>query len=852
MSFAATSLSPRGISGASHSVSTFDGRGRWRLRLVVVCVAFVLSFCPIARTQSYAFGTGAFPLAPGPTAIVSGDFNGDGRTDIAVADVNGVSVLLGRPNGTFSAKVDYSIGGSTPTGLAVGDMNGDGKLDLIVVANGLQILIGNGNGTFRPPASLPLSVTGPTAVVAGDFNSDGKWDLAVTANSSGGPAVAILLGAGNGAFGTETDYPVAGSNSIITGDFNRDGVADLAIGYSGGGADTVSLLLGKGDGSFNPYISTSVPGNGNDSLAAGDFNRDGKLDLVVSSFYSHPGGISVLLGNGDGTFATAVSYPSLNNDWGFTSAVAVGDFNGDGKLDVACTNYDGYDLSVFMGVGDGTFKSAVDYSASINPIGLVTGDFNGDGQEDIASAAGYGSLSQITVLIGKGDGTFTDPVNHAVPAYPYDIAVGDFNDDGKPDLVVDSFNDPGSISVLLGKGNGSFTSHKDTHIGVYPSVFATGDFNNDGKLDVVVSTDFLSTLLGNGDGTLQPPLNQTLPSVPSNFAAADFNLDGNLDIATCLQLTSGVSLFSGKGDGTFAAPVLIATGDNFSNLGPVFSADLNGDHKPDLAVNISANDGVSIGISILLGDGRGSFQSPRKILSGYSLLAIGDFNGDGKADLAVENQSSSIGIALGKGDGTFKSPTTYSVPGVLSFEHSVVGDFNGDGKLDLASVSSSTGTLTVLPGNGDGTFGQRIDYITESTPWSLAAADFGDGGLSLAAGSLGVGNSAFVSILASRPVDALYPSSLQFGSQKVGTTSSALTTTLYNSGGAPMTVDAISATSGYAQSNNCGTNLSVGSFCTISVTFTPAAPGNKQGKLNIKDSSSAKTKTIVLDGVGVK
>lgn len=356
----------------------------------------------------------------------------------------------------------------------------------------------------------------------------------------------------------------------------------------------------------------------------------------------------------------------------------------------------------------------------------------------------------------------------------------------------------------------------------------------------------LSTLLGNGNGTLQAPLNQNLSAAPSKFAVADFNLDGKLDLATCFQLTPGVSVFLGKGDGTFAAPVFFDAGGNTVNeIGPVLTADLNGDHRPDLVVSTYS------GISVLLGEGNGSFQPYHSVLPGYSLLGVGDFNGDGKPDLVVYSGTPFVGIALGNGDGTFKTPRSVYVP--MSVDRGLVGDFNGDGKLDFAFISLTYQTLSILPGNGDGTFGQRIDLPTENGPWSLTAADFtGSGGLDIALGIATLDNNGFVSIYPNRPVGALYPSSLQFGSQIIGTTSKVLTTKLYNSGGKPLAISAITTVGPYTQTHTCAASLAVGSSCTISVTFKPTTTGKQMGSLNVKDGATVKPQTIPLAGVGVK
>jgi len=822
-----------------------------KLRLVCVMTLVFSSVAAKAASASYAFGAGTFAVPSGPVAIATGDFNGDGRLDLVVSDGTGISILLGEPNGSFAPHVDYPTG-TTPAsgGVAVGDFNGDGKLDVVVIADpGFQMFFGNGDGTLQPSVGFELSVA-PTGLTVGDFNKDGNLDIAFAIGGSDKPLVAVVLSEGKGAFESEVDYATASSSSVTTADINGDGNLDLVIGgedpYSG-----VSVLIGKGNGKFQKYIATPVANYGCGALAVADLNNDGKADVVCGASDYYPGGVSVLLGNGDGRFSPAVFYP-IDPVGNGPNVVVIADFNGDGKKDIASANYDGTDTSVFLGNGDGTFKGAKNYPGSINPVGIVTGDFNGDGIEDIASVAGYNISAAVTILIGRGDGTFANHVNQTIPPAPYDVSAGDFNGDGKPDLVTDSFHQPGAVSTLLGNGKGGFVVDEDKNVANFPSFLVTGDFNGDAKLDVVIldsSTNGseISTLLGNGDGTLQAPLNQTVSSIPAGeFAAADFNRDGNLDLVICFQNSTGPSVLLGKGDGTFASPVFFNAGDTCGDPGSAFAADINDDDKPDVLVT------TYNGISVLLGKGNGSFSPYAAILPGYTLQGLGDFNGDGKLDLVVSGGAALAGIALGNGNGTFQPPQTVFVPAVLSLDHTVVGDFNGDGNLDLAFISESSQTLSILLGNGDGTFGERIDLPTESSPWSMAAADFkGDGGLDMAVASAIATNKGELSIFGNRPVGALYPGSLTFGSVTVKGTRT-LITELYNSGGGPLSITSISTTVGYSQTNTCGLTLSVGSSCEIRVTFKPTGAGELTGKLSIKDNATTKPQVVALSGTGVK
>jgi len=307
-------------------------------------------------------------------SVAVGDFNGDGKSDLAISDLgNEVSILLGDGNGTFQPAVYYGAG-SSPETVAVGDLNGDGKLDLVLAdynTNSVGVMLGRGDGTFQPVVSYAAG-PGIYSAAVGDFNGDGKLDV-VTANYHGNN-VSVLLGNGDGTLQTAVDYGTgSGPVWVSVADFNGDGKLDLAVANNSG---SVSVLLGNGDGTFQPAVNYALNG-GLVGVAVGDFNGDGKLDLAVAN---NSGRVSVMLGNGDGTFQAPVNYSASD-----PQSVTVGDFNGDGNLDLALTNSNGY-VSVMLGNGDGTFQAPVNYAVGAGPVSVATGDFNGDGKPDLAVA----------------------------------------------------------------------------------------------------------------------------------------------------------------------------------------------------------------------------------------------------------------------------------------------------------------------------------------------------------------------------------------------------------------------------------------------------------------------------------
>ena len=383
--------------------------------------------------------------------------------------------------------------------------------------------------------------------------------------------------AGAGAvFGGAQTYPAGfGASQSVAADFNGDGIADLAVvnpcnsSYCGSGYPSVAILIANGDGTFQAPVMYATGSYQPMSVAVGDFNGDGAADLVVASQCASSvscgiGQVSVLLGNGDGTFQAPVPYPAGT---GSSYFVVTGDFNGDGNLDLAVADQTSANsvVVIMLGNGDGTFQAPVSYSTGAPSAAfLAVGDFNNDGAADLA-VANAGTQDSVGILLGNGDGTFQTAVLYASGGvFASSVAVADFNGDSAPDLVVVngcatytnlsslSCSPSGSAAVLLGNGDGTFQPPVTYGSGGSEADFVTvADFNGDGNLDLVVgnlgpsagggSAGVVSLLLGNGDGTFQPAAAySTGGSSAASVSTGDFNGDGHPDLAVVNQCpTSG-------------------------------------------------------------------------------------------------------------------------------------------------------------------------------------------------------------------------------------------------------------------------------------------------------------------------
>jgi hypothetical protein len=351
----------------------------------------------------------------------------------------------------FAPAVAYNSG-VFPDFVAIGDLNGDGHPDVVLAGSDsgqVSVLLGNGDGTFQAPRTYNSGYAFSVAI--GDVNGDGYPDL-VVANGEAN-SVSVLLGNGDGTFQAAVPYSSGGVDavSVAIADVDGDGHPDVVVANecSGGcGGGSVSVLLGNGDGTFRMAGTYySGPGGNAGSVAVADVNNDGYPDLIVANYFW----VSVLLGNGDGTFQDAVPYV-----WGGenTNSVAVGDVNGDGRPDLVVGDFNGDTVSVLLGNGDGTFQAPATYSSGgYMAYSVAIADVNGDGYADLA-VANFES-SSVGVLLGNGDGTFQAPVSYnSGGSITTSVVIADVNGDGKPDLLVanactDNCAVFGTVGVLL-------------------------------------------------------------------------------------------------------------------------------------------------------------------------------------------------------------------------------------------------------------------------------------------------------------------------------------------------------------------------------------------------------------------
>lgn len=832
--------------------------------------------------------------------LASGDFNGDGKLDIVDIDsFDNLNVMLGKGDGTFQAPISLSIATANffPEAIAVGDFNGDKLLDVAVWATNsntagtqVNIYLGNGagsftvGGVFNAPNSNNFN-PGPNSIVAADVNGDGKLDLVAVTDFNG---IFVFLGNEDGTFQAPANYGSGTTGGCCDGvavaDLNSDGKLDIAIPIQNG----ISILLNTGNGTFGAatyYPSNLAGAFVGDGIAIGDVNGDKKPDVVVTE--ENIGAI-VFLNQGNGTFAESSNI--IGPPVSATNNVILADVNNDKKLDIVLPDSAG-DVFTYLGKGNGTFANSGQYPLQVAsnsaPYLVLLGDFNGDGTLDLVDTNG---VSSATASLGRGDGTFRTAQMFAFTTTfftGHNVVAADFNGDGIQDVAysyvpVQTGTDRQSFAVLLGSSHGALGAPAYTAAGScsanQTNYIATGDVNGDGKADIVATMlgsttagcqlNTVAVLGGLGTGKFGKPAYYSTGAASTaqeqEIYLVDVNGDGHLDIVTA-NTDGTISVLLNKGKGTYNRGTLITSLASLAiDDNPMTFADFNGDGKMDIAVVLNHAVSNASSVYILLGNGNGTFGAPIQTIFPVFPVSVvaGDFDKDGKMDVLVTTTSSSVcsdsGYTFGKGNGngTFTPGTTICV-GQVGAGAPLAADLNADGNLDVV-VPYASGTDTavgpqILQGKGDGTFLTSAQYYGGQASSNAVVADFNGDGMPdiLLLNDGGFASSFLTEMLnASQPV-SVSPLTTNFGSVTVASKKSA-TVILTNDQGKSLAITNITVggtnAGDFTETNTCGKTRKPGWDCTVTVTFDPTATGARTATLTIADGAG--TQTVQLNGTG--
>ena len=705
------------------------------------------------------------------------------------------------------------------------------------------------------------------------FTSGGTLQAGISATdiaTAGTALITVLNPAPGGGTSNTVSFPITTPEAAVSvaldstlkapstvvcsnvGDFNGDGILDVVARVVTPSGFGIEFYQGNGDGTFKPPVlsrassfSTLDP-----TIVLGDFNGDGRPDLIVSGYLGFSESSVVFLDNGDGTFSQQKTF--AEGDYG--GPAAVGDFDGDGNLDLlqmGCTQ--GFCNLFFMsGNGKGSFSNdhvIFGFDTLTGGNEVAVGDFNGDGKLDFAVTA----RSTLQIFLGNGDGTFQPP--SIIPnVNGLNIAAADLNGDGKVDLVTDG------ICVLLGNGDGTFTKNCTTSTS-YAGPVILGDFNGDGKLDLAVnagaafpSIGQIEILPGNGDGTFQSPI----VTGANNYevVAGDFNGDGKLDFASISRAGNGVSLYlqspaalaplgltyATQEVGTTSAAQNVTVTNNGSSPLKIASVTMGGTNPGDFGAvshcGSSLAAGGSCNISVVF--------KPTTFGARYAALTV-TYGTSPKTSQVVELSGT------GQTTNASFSPTTlafgFQIVGTTSAPMTTTLTNNGPGTLNITSFS-----LTGPFSNSTSNCG-AILAVNASCQYSVTftpVAVFGAGG-ALTPNTNAQNGPIQVSLTGTGTYLLVSPTSINFGNQAVGSTSAPATVTLTNESHSqlvhlsPITISG-SDHKDFSETTTCGSTLSSGASCTVTVTFTPTAKGARSASVSIDGGYGLQA--VALSGTG--
>ena len=724
-----------------------------------------------------------------PEAATVADVNGDGKADIISSneETGDVTILLSNGDGTVGVPtVGYATGGYPYQSAIVADFNGDGFADILVPDGdfSLAYLKGYGDGTFRAALDYytPVTTNGYTesyGVATGDFNGDGIPDVVIGNYSynSSDSGITVFLSRPDGSTRPGVQYGSGEYFFFVTvADFNKDGNLDIAAANEGSGV--VQIFYGKGDGTFTtgPTLATDTASSAPYDLVAADFNGDGYPDLAVVNYVgSTNSDVGILLNDGTGNFKPAVPYALSTWAW---QGIAVGDLNGDGKLDLAVPLFDGSSVAMLFGNGDGTFQEPeTDVALGANyPQSVVIADLNGDKIMDMAVALDNGGGEDVAVILGTGNGNFATPtllasslqnfnLNSPEPEF---IKAADIDGDGNLDLVYTNY-DYGTVGILFGQGNGSFYDPVEYPVAGYPWGIAIADVNNDGAPDVITASDDFSgitvALNANGSGTMG---NYTISPLPASASVAPGSS------ATYTLTITPINHYNGTV--TFAC----------SNLPALSKCSFN-----PSSVTLNGDTAVTVSVTITTAAVSASLETPRRT----STILLAGMGGMGLFGLVLAGSLKKRNPWLSVLIGMFILIMTFSLVGCGGVST------GGSGKAAPTTTALNSSASTIMVG-GSVTFTANVSS-SSGTP--TGSVTFLDGSTTLGTGTLSNGNNSFTTTKLAAGVHNI-TASYAGTSSFAASTSTALSETVDNPGTKVGTYTVTITATGTAGTNNGSTS----------------------------------------------
>ncbi|PWB68989.1 hypothetical protein C3F09_10740 [candidate division GN15 bacterium] len=624
----------------------------------------------------------------------------------------------------FDGCINYPVG-YQPASVCIADFDRDGHEDIATAnanSHNVSVLKNDGDGYFFSQSRIPAG-NNPRFIVADDFDTNGTSDLAVAdmGTDSAVGAVLILINTGDGTF-TVGESLLAGQHpfSICTGDFNRDGRPDLGVLAD----ERVAVLLSTGDASFAPAVFYDA-GSHPSSICAADLDKDGDLDLVVANYgdiYDR-GTISIFKNQGAGSFLVE---PAVNIGV-CPSSIAASDLDGDGIVDLTTASFFPGTVSVIRNRGDGILETPVQYSFGTACISIAARDLDGDGRIDLAAAGGH-----VAIFRNIGGGTFANADNIPVGMSPWSVATGNLDSDDRPDIAVVTYTSD-CVAVLRNDGTGQYSVTNRISVSEHPNALIAMDFDEDSRLDLAVAAgDHVSLLKNDRSDNFVVQGDIVLGTTLYALAAAELFGNGRPDLAVvgdAPDTTKGMLLLlQNMGGMTFDTSARVEIGNNPSS---VCAGDFNEDGKIDLAItSYGCHDDSTAGyLSILMANGPGTFDSARTWREGefpQDIIAA-DLNRDGHLDLAIASTySNSVSVLFGDGNGSFSAGPRRAVGGI-PWEICAV-DLDGDTLLDLVTANLVTNTVAVLKNQGMGNFASAVTDTLAYYPTSISTGDFDGNG----------------------------------------------------------------------------------------------------------------------------